>query len=40
MENNRSEANWEGLKEYLKDQIVKAADQQGLADEQLAIINM
>lgn len=39
MENNRSEAGWEGLKEYLKDQIVKAKDQQGLADEQLAIIN-
>jgi len=39
MENNQSEAGWEGLKEYLKDQIVKAKDQQGLADEQLAIIN-
>jgi hypothetical protein len=40
MQNNRSEADWEGLKEYLKDQIVKATDQQGLADEQLAIINV
>ncbi len=39
MENNRSEVSWEGLKEYLKDQIVKAKDQQGLADEQLAIID-
>lgn len=39
MENNRSEPGREGLKEYLKEQIVKAKDQQGLADEQLAIIN-
>ncbi len=39
MENNRSEDSWEGLNEYLKDQIFKAKDKQGLADEQLAIIN-
>ena len=39
MENNRGEAGWEKLKEYLEEQIVKAKDQQGLADEQLAIIN-
>lgn len=39
MENNRSEAGWEGLKEYLREQIAGAEDQQGLADEQRAIIN-
>jgi len=40
MENNQSEVGWERLTEDLKDQIVKATDQQGLADEQRAIINM
>lgn len=39
MRNNRSEYGWEWLKDYLKDEIAKAKDKQGLDDEQLTIID-
>ncbi len=39
MGNNQSEASWEGLKEYLKNQILKVKDRQSMADEQLVIID-
>jgi len=39
MDNQLDDKNWKLIKEHLKEQIAKAEDQQGLADEQLVIIN-
>jgi len=39
MEDNRSEPNWQRVKEYLKEQIAEAEDHRNLGDEQRAIIN-